>query len=257
LAPQNTLGPEDIQYLGDEGWRKGTAGVAAGGRTHGLQGNYPYAALGYSTMQVAHKYWAEDSPRAIRILESVFQPAFARYSHAPRAFSDDYEFGEMLQAFASGLPFAPVQRALHLLVKNLLATDTSKYQFTAQVMNASGQKAAVHNAIDAALLSFGSLVNGDPELTRELESSRPELQRALEFLRENHSGSIAYGPSLPAQPSQLAGDGEMFQDAVRLALSDPDGAIAMAGQLSGDSRTVGFLQVARMVSRYNPEPLRR
>ena len=59
----------------------------------GLQGHYPYAALGYSTMQVANKYWAEDSPRAIRILESVFQPAVARYSHTSLTYSDDYEFG--------------------------------------------------------------------------------------------------------------------------------------------------------------------
>lgn len=71
----------------------------------GLQGYYPYAALGYSTKQVADKYWAEDSSRAIRILESVFQPAFARYSLSPRTYIDDYEFGGMLQAFAGGLPF--------------------------------------------------------------------------------------------------------------------------------------------------------
>jgi len=62
----------------------------------GLQGNYPYGALGYSTMQVADRYWAEDSPRAVRILDSVFHPAFARHSHAPRTYLDDYVFGGML-----------------------------------------------------------------------------------------------------------------------------------------------------------------
>lgn len=219
----------------------------------GLQGHYPYAALGYSTMQVADKYWAEDSPRAIKILESVFQPAFARYGLATRMYSDDYEFGGMLQALAGGLPFDSVQPALRLLVKNLLATDTIKYQFAAEVSNATGQKAAVHNSIDAALLNFGALINRDPELIRELESRRPELRPGLGFLRENHAGSITFGPVLPAQPGQLAGDGERFQDAVHLALSDPDAAIGMAGQLTGDWRTIALLQVARMVSRYNPE----
>jgi hypothetical protein len=219
----------------------------------GLQGHYPYAALGYSTMQVANKYWAEDNPRAIRILESVFQPAVARYSHAPRTYSDDYEFGGMLQALAGGLPVDSVQPALRLLVKNLLATDTSKYQFEAEVTNYTGQKAAVHNAIDAAILNLGSLVNRDPELARELESSRPQLQKALEFLRVNQSASMTFGPVLPAQQGQPAGEDEMFQDTVRLALSNPEGAIAMAEKLSGDSRTVALLQVARMVSRYNPE----
>lgn len=107
----------------------------------GLQGHYPYSALGYATMQIANKYWGNDNPRAIRILDSVFQPAFERYSQAPRTYFDDYEFGEMLQVLAGGLPFDSVQPALHLLVKNLLATDISKYQFTAEVINISGQKA--------------------------------------------------------------------------------------------------------------------
>jgi len=217
----------------------------------GLQGHYPYAALGYATMQASNKYWGNDNPRAIRLLESVFQPAFARYSQAPRTYFDDYEFGGMLQVLAGGLPFDSVQPALHLLVKNLLATDTSKYQFTAEVINVNGQSAPAHNAIDAAIFLFGSLINRDPDLAKELASSRPQLQKGLEFTKEGQQRSSMFGPALPEQ-GQAAGVNEMYQDAVRLALSNPAEAIAMAERLPDGTRTIVLLQVARMVSRYDP-----
>jgi hypothetical protein len=218
----------------------------------GLQGHYPYAALGYGTMQVANKYCGNDNPRAIRILDSVFQPAFARYSQAPRTYFDDYEFGGMLQVLAGGLPFDSVQPALHLVVKNLLATDTSKYQFSAEVINVSGQKAAANNAIDSAILLFGSLINRDTDLAKELASSRPALQKGLEFTKEGQERSSMFGPALPPQPGQTAGVNEMYQDAVRLSISNPTEAIASAEQLPDDTRTIALLQVARMVSRYDP-----
>ena len=218
----------------------------------GLQGHYPYAALGYGTIQASNKYWGHDNPRAIRLLESVFQPAFARYSQAPHTYFDDYEFGGMLQVLAGGLPFDSVQPALHLLVKNLLATDTSKYQFTAEVINVSGQKATAHNAIDAAIFLFGSLINRDPDLAKELASSRPELQKGLEFTKEGQQRSGMFGPALPAEQGQAAGVNEMYQDAVDLALSNPAEAIAKAQQLPDDTRTIALLQVAQMVSRYDP-----
>jgi hypothetical protein len=80
----------------------------------GLQGHYLMRL--WATLHASNKYWGNDNPHAIGILESVFQPAFARYSQAPRTYFDDYEFGGMLQALASGLPFDSVQPALHLLV---------------------------------------------------------------------------------------------------------------------------------------------
>lgn len=148
----------------------------------GVQGHYPYTALGYAVVYATNKYWGNDNTRAIRILEAVFEPAFARYSQGPRTYFDDYEFGGMLQALSGGLPFESVQPAVHVLVKNLLATDTSKYQFRAEVTTGSGQKAVADNAIDAAILAFGSLINRDPDLAKDLESSRPELQKGLELL---------------------------------------------------------------------------
>lgn len=51
----------------------------------GRRGYYPYAALGYATMQTTNKYWGKDNERAIRILEPVLDSAFARYVSAPRA----------------------------------------------------------------------------------------------------------------------------------------------------------------------------
>jgi hypothetical protein len=218
----------------------------------GLQGHYPYAALGYATMQATNKYWGNDNQRAIRILESVFQPAYARYSQAPRTYFDDYEFGGMLQVLAGGLPFDSVQPALHLLVKNLLATDTSKYQFTAEVIDVSGQKAVAHNAIDSAVFLFGSLINRDADLAKELESIRPQLQKGLEFTKEGHERSSMFRPAFPAEQGETAGVNEMYQDAVRLSISNPTEAIAIAEQLPDDTRTIALLQVARTVSRYDP-----
>jgi hypothetical protein len=218
----------------------------------GIQGHYPYAAVGYATMQVTDKYWGNDNARAIRILESVFQPAFARYNQAPRTYLDDYEFGRMLQVFAGGLPFGSVQPALRALVKNLLATDTDKFQFRAEVTGGGGQKAVGDNAIDAAILAFGSLVNRDPDLAKELESSRPELQKGLELLTEGQHGSIGFGPTLHSQPSQSTGQTQTYQDAVHLAPTNPAEAIAMAQELPDGMRTTALLQIARVVSRYDP-----
>ena len=62
---------------------------------------------------------------------------------------DDFEFGKMLQHVAGGLPHESVQPALRLLVKNLLATDTSKYRFEGSVYTVDGKTAKVDNAIDA------------------------------------------------------------------------------------------------------------
>jgi hypothetical protein len=219
----------------------------------GLQGHYPYAALGNAVSQATNKYWGNDNARAIRVLESVFQPAFARYSKAPRTYFDDYEFGRMLDVLAGGLPFDSVQPALHLLVKNLLTTDTSKYQFTAEVFAAGGQKAVAHNAIDATIFALGTLINRDPELVKELESSRPELQKGLEFMQEGQQRSFSFGGTLPPQGGLPAGETEMYQDAVQLSHTNPAEAIALAEQLSGGLRTTALLQVARSISRYDPE----
>jgi hypothetical protein len=158
----------------------------------------------------------------------------------------------MLQVLAGGLPFDSVQPALRLLVKNLLATDTSKYQFTAEVINVSGQKATANNAIDSAIFVFGALINRDTDLANELASSRPALQKGLEFTKEGQQLSMTFGPSLPPQPGQTAGVDEMYQDAVRLSISNPTEAIAIAEQLPDDTRTIALLQVARAVSRYDP-----
>ena len=219
----------------------------------GLQGHYPYAALGYAVVYATNKYWGNDNTRAIRILESVFEPAFARYRQGPHTYFDDYEFGGILQALAGGLPFESVQPAVHVLVKNLLATDTSKYPFRAEVTTGSDQKAAGDNAIDAAILAFGSLINRDSDLAKDLGSSRPELQKGLELLKEGQHGSIGCGPTLHPQPSQNTGETQKYQDAVHLAPTNPAEAIAMAGELPDGRRTTALLQIARVVSRYDPE----
>jgi len=53
---------------------------------------------------------------------------------------------------SGGLPFDSVQPALRLLVKNLLATDTRKYQFVAEVHTTDGKSAKADNVIDTTML---------------------------------------------------------------------------------------------------------
>ena len=219
----------------------------------GVQGHYPYAALGYATMQATSKDWGSDNQRAIRVLQSVFEPAFARYSQNAHGYIDDFEFGKMLQVLAGGLPFDSVQPALRMLVKNLLATDTRKYRFEAQVYTSDGQTANVHNAIDATILFFGMLINRDPALAQELESTRPELQTALEYTKEGRQRSIAFGPA--GQPRQSPDpSAETRMDAARLSYINPEAAITKVKQLPDDDKRAGtMLEVARGIAGDYPE----
>jgi tetratricopeptide (TPR) repeat protein len=219
----------------------------------GLQGHYPYAAVAYAAILATNKYWGNDNPRAIRVLQSVLDPAFERYRQASRSYFDDYEFGRMLELFAGGLPSDSVQPALRVLVKNLLATDTSKYQFRAEVYTVNGDKAAAHNAIDAAILVLGSLIKRDPELIHELESSRPELQRGLEYIKDGQQRSMMFGPELAPQKGQTARDIEAYMDAIRLSHTNAAEAIAKAEQLPDERRTSALLQIARSIASYDPE----
>ncbi len=216
----------------------------------GIQGHYPYAALGYAAMQATSKDWGSDNQRAIRVLQSVFEPTFARYSQNAGGFSDNFEFGEMLQVLAGGLPFDSVQPALRMLVKNLLATDTRKYQFEAEVYTSEGKSAKVHNAIDANILFFGMLINRDPELAQQLESTRPELRTALEYAKAGQQRSLSFGPGGPPQNMQSPDPGaETRMDAVRLSHINAEAAIAKAKQLpDDDKRASTMLEVARGIA---------
>jgi hypothetical protein len=217
----------------------------------GKEGHYPYAALGYAAMQVED--WGKDNQRAIQILQSVFDPAFARYSQTRHGYSDDFQFGRMLDVLAGGLPFDSVQPALRMLVKNLLATDTRKYQFAAQVHTRDGKTAKAHNAIDAAILVYGMLINRDPELVRELGSSRPELKTVLDYTKEGRWSSIV-GPGRPEDMQSEDPATEMRMDAISLSGSKPEAAIAKLQQLpNDDKRASAMLEVARHVAGDQPE----
>jgi hypothetical protein len=159
----------------------------------------------------------------------------------------------MLEVFAGGLPFDSVQPALHLLVNNLLATDTHKYQFVAEVYTTDGKSAKVDNVIDATILVFGMLINRDPELVRELESSRPELKTALEYTKEGRLSEII-GPGRPEdmRPEDPATETQM--NAIYLSRSDPEAAIAKAGQLPDDAKRAStMLEVSRGMAGDHPE----
>lgn len=220
----------------------------------GKQGHYPYAALGFATMSTTSKDWGHDNERAIGVLQSVFEPAFARYSQTDRSYRDDLEFGKMLQVLAGGLPMDTVRPALRMLVKNLLATDTNKYQFEAQVYTSDGQTAKVHNAVDATILFFGTLINRDPELAEQLKSSRPELQTALEYAKFGRERSLNFGPGRQPRNMQSVDSGaEARLDAVRLSHINAEAAIKKAEQLPDDERTSTLLEVARGIAGDYPE----
>jgi hypothetical protein len=221
----------------------------------GIQGHYPYTALGYAAMQATSKDWGSDNQRAIRVLQSVFDPAFARYRQNAGGYFDDFEFGKMLQVLAGGLPFDSVQPALRLLVRNLLATDIRKYQFEAEVYTSDGQTAKAHNAIDATILSFGTLINRDPELAEQLESTRPELRTALEYAKDGRERLLVVGPGQRPQNMQSPDPAaETRMDAVRLSHINPEAAIAKAEQLpDDDKRASTLLDVARGIAGDYPE----
>jgi hypothetical protein len=219
----------------------------------GKEGHYPYAALGYAAMQASSKGLGEENQRAIQILQSVFDPAFARYSQRHHGYSDDFEFGRMLDVLAGGLPFDSVQPALRLLVKNLLAMDTRKYQFAAEVHTTDGKTAKADNAIDAAILVYGMLINRDPELVRELGSSRPELKTVLEYTKEGRWSSTV-GPGRPEDMQSEDPATEIRMDAISLSGSNPEVAIAKLQQLpNDDKRASAMLEVARGVAGDHPE----
>jgi len=221
----------------------------------GVQGHYPYAALGYAAMQATSKDWGSDNQRAIRLLQSVLEPAFARYSQNAHGYLDDLEFGKMLQVLAGGLPLDSVQPALRMLVKNLLATDTRKYQFEAEVYTSDGQTAKVHNAIDATILFFGTLINRDPELAEQLKSTRPELQTALEYAKDGRQRSLMFGPGGQPRNMQSVDPGaETRTNAVRLSHINPEAAITRAEELpDDDKRASTMLEVARGIAGDYPE----
>ncbi len=225
----------------------------------GLEGHYPYAALEGAAMDSISQDWGKDSQHAVQVLESVFEPMFAIYSQGAHGYFDDCEFGTMLQNIAGGLPFDSIRPPLHVLVKNLLATDTRKYHFQAAVYTNDGQKAKVDNAIDAALVRFGSLINRDPELARQLESARPELQTALEYAKDGRAGSTMFGNLDPVRtflpPDPSAGSNEEIRsDAMMLSHVSADAAVAKAEQLpNDDERASAKLDIARSVAGAHPD----
>jgi hypothetical protein len=219
----------------------------------GNEGHYPYAALGFAAVGASAKYWGNNNQRAIQLLQSVFDPAFARYRQNPSGYYDDFQFGRMLDVFAGGLPLDSVQPALRVLVKNLLATDTRKYQFAAEVQTTDGKSAKTDNVIDATVLVFGMLINRDPELVRELESSRPELKTVLEYTKEGRLSSLV-GPGRPEDIRSEDPATETRMDAIGLSRSNPEAAIAKAEQLSDDDKRTGtMLEVARGMAGDHPE----
>ena len=218
----------------------------------GQEGHYPYSALGFAASRASNKYWGSDNQHAIQLLQSVFEPAFARYRQNTRSYFDDFQFARMLEVLSGGLPFESVQPALRLLVKNLLATDTRKYQFAAEAYTTDGKSAKADNVIDATILVFGMLINRDPELVRELELSRPELKTALEYTKEDRLSSLA-GPGRPEDMRPADPVTETQVDAIVLSRRNPEAAIAKAEQMPEDKRAGTMLEVARGMAGDDPE----
>ena len=220
----------------------------------GSEGHYPYEALGFATMRAVSKEWPNDRPHALEEVQSVFERAFARYSQSGHGYFDDCEFGNMLQVVAGYLPGESVRPGLRGLVKNLLDTDNNKYHFHAEVRTIDGNSAKVNNAIDAALLHFGALINRlDPELAEQLKSTRPELQTALEYAKDGRQSMGSFGME-PKNVRPLDASGERGADALIFSHINPEVAIAKAEQLpDDDKRASTMLEIARAIARDYPE----
>jgi hypothetical protein len=219
----------------------------------GKEGHYPYSALGFAASRASDKYWGNNNQHAVQLLQSVFEPAFARYRQNTRGYFDDFQFGRMLEVLSGGLPFDSIQPALRVLIKNLLATDAQKYRFVAEVHTTDGKSAKANNVIDTTILVFGMLINRDPELVRELESSRPELKTVLEYTKEERQSSIV-GPGRPEDMQSEDPATETRMDAIGLSRSNPEAAIAKAEQLpDDDKRASTMLEVSRGMAGDHPE----
>lgn len=220
----------------------------------GAEGHYPYEALGFATMRAVSKDWPNDRSHALEGVQSVFERAFARYSQSRHGYFDDCEFGNMLQVFSAYLPAESLQPALQRLVKNLLETDTAKYHFHAEVRTNDGNSAKVDNAIDAAVLHFGALINRiDPELAEQLKSIRPELNPALEYAKDGRQSMGYFGVepknTRPPNPSR-----ERTAEVLTFSHINPEVAIAKAEQMPDDDRRAStMLEVAHTIASDHPE----
>src|SRR6266850_1825385 len=140
----------------------------------GIEGHYPYGALGFAEMRAVSKEWPKDRTHALEGVQSVFERAFARYSQSGRGYFDDCEFGNMLEVVGGSLPGESVQPGLRRLVKNLLETDTNKYHFHAEVRTSDGKTAKAEQLPDdnkraSTMLEVARTIAGDyPERAAEL-----------------------------------------------------------------------------------------
>lgn len=220
----------------------------------GSEGHYPYEALAFATMRAVSKDWPNDRAHALEGIQSVFERAFGRYSESGHRYFDDCEFGNMLQVFSAYLPAESLRPALRRLVSNLLETDTNKYHFHAEVRTNDGNTATVNNAIDAAILHFGALINRlDSGLAEQVKSTRTELNPALEYAKDGRQSMGYFGVEpknvRPPDPSR-----ERTADVLTFSHINPDVAIAKAEQMPDDDRRAStMLEVARTIASDHPE----
>lgn len=222
----------------------------------GADGGYPYGPLAHAAIQSVSKEMATDRPHAVEIVQAVFDRALQKYKEAPHGYGDDFEFGQMLQVFAGVLPHESLQPALRLLVKNLLATDTSKYQFQGEAYTDDGKTVKADNAIDAGILFFMGLINQmDPELAQQLESSRPELRMALEYAKDGRIRSGMFNGNGQSRIHLHPPDpnAEIGTDAMRMVSFNLDAAIAKAKEVPDDARRADtMLSIAREIAGSQP-----
>jgi hypothetical protein len=216
---------------------------------------YPYSAVGQATVSAVSKDWLDKKDHAIQVSQSALDRMFARYSTTPHTYYGDIEFGQMLNVLGGGLPLESIKLPLHLVVTNLLATDTSKYQYHAEVYTSDGQIARADNAVDASLLWLAQLIDRDPELTQQLESTRPQLREALESTKSGRIHSRTFGGGAgPPKPMREGPISQAARDAMRLTHANPDAAVARAEALpAGAERSRTLLQVARGISGSKPD----
>lgn len=223
----------------------------------GTQGFYPYSELADAARAAVPWRGDAGAQESRETQESALQLALSRYSQVPRTYYDDLEFSRMLQSLGD-VSLNVLQPALHLWVKNILATDTSKYRTRVQVFSPEGQISELDNAIDAALARSASLIHRDPDLLRQLESLRPELRPYFEQPQGERRSRIFFGGMPPRNPRFWNDSKEKETEALRMAHLNADSAIAKAGEIvPGPDRDRAFLALARSIAADRPEQARK
>jgi hypothetical protein len=225
------------------------------------EGHYPYTAMmkgaveaGFQQRRQA-RFARVENEQALKDYRQFVQQQFdkiaARYYGSTPTFADDVEFGHAIQTAAHWVSQESVRSALRVTVKNFLSTTapktlTGKLTLTTR----DGRSFTADNSLDKALLPLTLFISGiDPELSAQLQSTRPQLKAASQMTKDAQHGSDITGTIMIPDSNR-----NTLREAPLLANQNPDLAIAKLQQLpEGQDRTIAMLSVATTIAENDPQ----